>query len=151
MPQLHLPMFPTGVTHITSELAFEKKDGCITYFNGHMPVFTHGEKDLATFRMITSQFLRKRLCQAKRYHPGFWRDIHQREAIGEAVSGEGNEGILCTAGDTRCGGAGLKAWWRRLRSFWREGASEAEVAKKLELKLNTLRKAIAGGADTHAR
>ena len=28
MPQLHLPMFPTGVTHITSELAFEKKDGC---------------------------------------------------------------------------------------------------------------------------
>jgi hypothetical protein len=23
-------------------LAFEKKDGCITYFNGHMPVFTHG-------------------------------------------------------------------------------------------------------------
>ena len=38
MPQLHLPMFPTGVTHITSELAFEKKDGCITYFNGHMPV-----------------------------------------------------------------------------------------------------------------
>ena len=56
MPQLHLPMFPTGVTHITSELAFENKDGCITYFNGHMPVFTHGEKDVATFRMITSQF-----------------------------------------------------------------------------------------------
>ena len=56
MPQLHLPMFPTGVTHITSELAFEKKDGCITYFNGHMPVFTHDEKDVATFRMITSQF-----------------------------------------------------------------------------------------------
>jgi len=26
-------MFPTGVTHITNELAFEKKDGCITYFN----------------------------------------------------------------------------------------------------------------------
>ena len=44
------------VTHITSELAFEKKDGCVTYFNGHMPVFTHGEKDVATFRMITSQF-----------------------------------------------------------------------------------------------
>ena len=64
MPQLHLPMFPTGVTHITSELAFEKKDGCVTYFNGHMPVFTHGE------------------------------------------SGEGNEGILCTACDTRCAGAG---------------------------------------------
>ena len=30
------------------------------------------------------------------------------------------------------------------------GASEAEVAKKLELKLNTLQKAIRAGADTHA-
>ena len=39
MPQLQLPMFPSGVTHITSELAFARKDGQITYFNGHMPVF----------------------------------------------------------------------------------------------------------------
>jgi len=56
MPQLQLPMFPNGVTHITDELAFERRDGQITYFNGHMPVFTHDEKDIATFRMITSQF-----------------------------------------------------------------------------------------------
>jgi len=37
MPQLHLPLFPNGVTHITDQLAFMKKDGRITYFNGHMP------------------------------------------------------------------------------------------------------------------
>jgi hypothetical protein len=85
MPQLHLPMFATGVTHITSELAFEKKDGCITYFNGHMPVFTHGEKDVATFRMITSQFCVSGYAKQSD-HPGFWRDIHQREAIGEPTA-----------------------------------------------------------------
>ena len=33
MPQLHLPMFPAGVTHITNELAFERRDGKIAYFN----------------------------------------------------------------------------------------------------------------------
>jgi hypothetical protein len=49
-------MFPNGVTHITNELAFEKKDGKITYFNGHMPVFFHDEDDIASFRMITGQF-----------------------------------------------------------------------------------------------
>jgi hypothetical protein len=32
MPQMHLPFFPDGVEHITSELAFEKKDGQETYF-----------------------------------------------------------------------------------------------------------------------
>ena len=56
MPQMHLPFFPDGVEHITSELAFEKKDGQVTYFNGHMPVFIHAEQDTRTFRMITAQF-----------------------------------------------------------------------------------------------
>jgi hypothetical protein len=57
MPQMHLPIFPEGVTHITPLLAFIKKDGQVTYFNGHMPVFIHYEHDLRTFRMITSQFI----------------------------------------------------------------------------------------------
>jgi hypothetical protein len=56
MPQMHLPFFPDGVEHITVELAFERKDGQVTYFNGHMPVFIHAEEDTATFGMITAQF-----------------------------------------------------------------------------------------------
>ena len=39
MPQLPLPMFPHGVTHITPELAVQKREGQVTYFNGHMPIF----------------------------------------------------------------------------------------------------------------
>jgi transposase len=56
MPQMHLPLFPDGVEHITAELAFERRDGQVTYFNGHMPLFIHAEEDTATFRMITAQF-----------------------------------------------------------------------------------------------
>ena len=56
MPQLQLPMFPLGVTHITTLLAFIKEDGNITYFNGSLPVFSHAEKDTQSFRMITAQF-----------------------------------------------------------------------------------------------
>lgn len=56
MPQRHLPFFPAGVTHITLELAFQKENAQVIYFNGHMPVFIHEEKDVATFRMITGQF-----------------------------------------------------------------------------------------------
>jgi hypothetical protein len=41
MPQLQLPMFPVGVTPITSLLAFIKEEGNITYFNGSLPVFSH--------------------------------------------------------------------------------------------------------------
>ena len=56
MPQLQLPIFPDGVTYITNQLAFKKEGGQVTYFNGIMPVFSHAESDIATFRMITSQF-----------------------------------------------------------------------------------------------
>ena len=56
MPQMQLPIFPEGVTHITPVLAFSKQDGRVTYFNGSMPVFIHDEDDRASFQMITAQF-----------------------------------------------------------------------------------------------
>jgi transposase-like protein len=57
MPQLQLPIFPAGATHITQNLAFEYRDGRVTYFYGQLPVFVHAEEDVRTFRMITSQFV----------------------------------------------------------------------------------------------
>ena len=46
----------TALTPITDVLAFAKQDGRVTYFSGQMPVFSHAEDDVASFRMITSQF-----------------------------------------------------------------------------------------------
>ena len=51
MPQIQLPIFPEGMTHITNDIGFVKKTGKITYFNGgNLPVFMHDEKDIQTFR-----------------------------------------------------------------------------------------------------
>jgi transposase-like protein len=52
---VRLPIFPDGVTHITAEIAFQRDAGKVYYFSGHLPVFVHDERDLATFRMFTSQ------------------------------------------------------------------------------------------------
>jgi hypothetical protein len=49
-------MFPFGVTPVTTLLAFIKEDNNITYFNGSLPVFSHREEDIESFRMITAQF-----------------------------------------------------------------------------------------------
>jgi hypothetical protein len=57
MPQLQLPIFPEGATPITGELAFDRREGKVTYFNGHLPVFQHAEDDLAAFRLFTSQLV----------------------------------------------------------------------------------------------
>lgn len=57
MPQLQLPVFPAGLTPITNDIAFQRQDGKVVYFHGHLPVFQHDEKDLKTFRLFTSQLL----------------------------------------------------------------------------------------------
>ena len=57
MPQIQLPIFPAGCTAITSDLAFECRDGQVFYFNGQMPVFSHAADDVASFRLFTSQLI----------------------------------------------------------------------------------------------
>jgi hypothetical protein len=57
MPQIQLPIFPSQSTAITSELAFQERDGTVWYFNGHLPVFHHPVEDLGSFRFFTSQLI----------------------------------------------------------------------------------------------
>ena len=57
MPQAQLPLFPASCTLITSELAFEQREGEVFYFNGQLPVFSHPVADLASFRFFTSQLI----------------------------------------------------------------------------------------------
>jgi hypothetical protein len=57
MPQVQLPLFAHGTTAITAELAFQRRDDQVVYLNGHLPVFTHEIKDLASFRLFTTQLI----------------------------------------------------------------------------------------------
>lgn len=57
MPQVQLPLFPSGTTLINEELAFERRQDQVVYFNGHLPVFTHRTDDLASFRFFTTQLI----------------------------------------------------------------------------------------------
>lgn len=57
MPQIQLPVFPSGTTLITAELAFARRGEQVVYFNGHLPVFTHPVSDVASFRLFTTQLL----------------------------------------------------------------------------------------------
>lgn len=55
MPQLHLPLFPSGATEITAALSFCAESNTVTYFHCGMPVFSHDKSDRASFRLITAQ------------------------------------------------------------------------------------------------
>ena len=144
MPQLHLPLFPSGVTQITDELAFWKKDGAVTYFNGHLPVFTHPENDIATFRMITSQFcVNGRAKQSDIIRAFGVTSISVKRSV-KIYREKGPKGFYAPR-VTRGAAVLVKPVVAEAEELFAEGASEAEVAEKLQLKRNTLRKAIRAG------
>ena len=144
MPQRHLPMFPAGVTHITNELAFERRDGKIAYFNGHMPVFVHAEDDVATFRMITSQFCESGYAKQCDIIRAFGvTSISVKRAV-KLYRERGTKGFYAPRPSR--GPAVLTAGvTAEIESLLVAGVSLAEVAQKLGLKLNTLQKAVSAG------
>jgi transposase-like protein len=144
MPQLHLPMFPAGVTPISDDLAFERRDGRIAYFNGQIAVFSHAEDDVATFRMITSQFCANghaRQCDIIRAFGV--TSISVKRAV-KLYRERGAKGFY--APRTPRGAAVLTAGVvAQIEGLLVEGASLGEVAQKLGLKPDTLRKAVSAG------
>lgn len=57
MPQLQLPIFPAGTKEINQDVGVQCEQGKVVYVHGHLPVFQHGEKDLKSFRLFTSQMV----------------------------------------------------------------------------------------------
>ena len=144
MPQLHLPLFPDGVSHITDQLAFMKKDGQITYFNGHMPVFSHAENDVATFRMITSQFCVSGYVQQTDIIRAFGvTSISVKRSV-KTYREKGPKGFYAPR-VTRGAAVLVDTVVAEAEELLADGASDTEVAEKLKLKLNTLQKAIRAG------
>jgi hypothetical protein len=144
MPQLHLPMFPNGVIHITDQLAVMKKDGDVTYFNGHMPVFRHAENDVSTFRMITSQFCVSGCAKQSDIIRAFGvTSISVKRSV-KTYREKGPKGFYAPR-VTRGAAVLVDTVVAQAEEFLASGASEAEVAEQLGLKLNTLQKAIRAG------
>ncbi len=144
MPQMHLPFFPDGVEHITSELACEKKHGQVTYFNGHMPVFVHDEQDIQTFRMITAQFcINGNATQADIARAFGVTLISVKRAV-KRYREKGVSGFY--AEPNRRGAAVLTAAVLKEAQERLDGGLEiSELAEQLGVKRNTLAKAIGAG------
>ncbi len=144
MPQMHLPFFPDGVEHITPELAFEKKDGQVTYFNGHMPVFVHAEHDVRTFRLITAQFCINGNAKQADIARAFGVTLISVKRAVKCYREQGAEGFYVEP--KRRGAAVLtEPVLVQAQALLDEGLVVSEVAERLEVKRDTLAKAIRAG------
>jgi transposase len=144
MPQMHLPFFPDGVEHITSELAFEKKDGQVTYFNGHMPLFIHAAEDTATFRMITAQFCINGNAKQADISRAFGITLI---SVKRAVQRYRQKGVAGFYEEPRRRGPAVltEEVLRQAQERLDEGLETSAVAEQVGVKRDTLAKAIGAG------
>jgi len=141
MAQLQLPIFPVGSTEVTHDLAIEKREGQVTYFYGTLPVFSHAESDIASFKMITAQF----------YLNGYVKQMDIVRAFGvSAISvkravkrfqEEGPQGFYAEK-KTRGTVVLTTEVLKQAQQLLDDGLEACEVADQLAIKRDTLSKAI---------
>lgn len=144
MPQLQLPMFPVGVTPITALLAFIKEEKNIIYFNGSLPVFSHAEEDTQSFRMITAQFCVNGHTQQAEIARAFGvTPISVKRSV-KRYREEGARGFYQQK--NRRGPAILTPEViEQVQQLLSEHEEVADIASKLDIKADTLSKAIRAG------
>jgi transposase len=144
MPQMQLPFFPDGVEHINAQLAFEKRNGQVTYFNGSMPVFIHAENEVATFRMITAQFCVSGNATQAEISRAFGVTLISVKRAVKLYREKGVAGFYQEP--NRRGPAVLTAEvLEKAQALLDEGLKTAAVAEQLGVKRDTLAKAIRAG------
>lgn len=144
MPQTFLPLFHDGATQINAQLSFIKREGEVTYFHGVLPVFSHQEQDRSTFRMIIAQFCVTGNAQQAEIVRAFGvTSISVKRAV-KCYRTHGPAGFYAprkTRGAAVLKPTVLEEVQRRLDA----GQAIAQIAQDLQLKKNTLNKALAAG------
>jgi hypothetical protein len=144
MPQLQLPIFPVGTTLITPEIAFECQDGKVVYINGHLPVFQHETKDLAGFRLFTSQLIINGTVGQADIARAFHVPIGTVKRYVRRYREGGTKSFFTPR--KRRSAAVLKGEIKeRAQSLLDEGKSVPEVGKTVGVLADTLHKAIGSG------
>lgn len=144
MPQMQFPFFPEGVTHITALLAFARRDGQVTYFNGDMPLFVHEQSDLASFRMISAQFVVNGCATQAQIARAFGvAKISIKRAV-KRYREQGPKGFYVSK---RARGPAVltAAALAQAQRLFDEELRVAEVAERLGIKRDTLSKAVRAG------
>lgn len=144
MPQICFLIFPPGVTHITGELAFSEENGKVWYFNAMMPVFSHDALDIETFRMITSQFcVNGNVKQVDIVKAFGVSPISVKRSV-KLYKEEGPAGFYKKK-TPRKKPILTESTTEEAQNLMNTGLSLTEVATSLDLKYNTLSKAVKDG------
>lgn len=144
MPQMLLPLFPTDVTIINGILSFARRGDTVYYFHGPMPVFSHAIKDLKSFRLITAQFVVNGNATQAEIVRAFGISTISMKRYVKLYREEGVEGFFKPR-RPRSATVLTRERLREIQKLLDEGINLSLLAEQLDLKMDTIRKAVRDG------
>ena len=144
MPQAQLPLFGEGMTPISEEIAFQKKEGKVYYFNGCLPVFVHAEGDLRSFRMFTTQLIINGTVSQAEITRAFHVPAVTVKRCVKLYRQRGTEGFFQPA-PRREGRRLNDEVLRRAQGLLEEGWNIPQIGQELGVLATTLHKAVGDG------
>ena len=145
MAQAILPILPAGSTLITDTLSVVNEGDTWTYFQGLLPVFSHGRDDPRSFRMFTAQLAANGHCKLVDIEKAFGVSaISVKRAVKLYRSG-GGCGAFFAPRPVRGAGVLLPERVQALQALLDEGLSYQEAARQEQVKVDTVRKGIGRG------
>ena len=144
MSQALLPLIPSGATQLNDLISVFCQDGQWTYFCGVQPVFEHSEDDRRSFRMFTAQLCCQGACTQAQIIRAFGVS---KNSVLRSVAKYLEEGVNGFYGPRRGRGASVMtaAVIVQAEKLFAVGHSRNDIAKELNIKCGTLRKAINQG------
>ena len=144
VPQIQLPFFPAHSTPINRDLAFEQRDGRVCYFNGQLPVFAHDEKDIASFRLYTSQLIQNGSASQSEIASAFGVSSTTVKRYCKVLREEGTAAFFVAAAPIS-GHRLTPELLLKAQSCLDLGWEVPAIGKELGVRANTLHKAIWAG------
>lgn len=142
--QLWFPFIPADATAINDEVHYARRAGELIYYLSCFPIFQHKETDKKSLAMFTSSLICQGLCKQAEIQRAFGlcrntvrRNVERYRTSGASGFFEQRRGR---------GASVLKvAVLEQAQSLLFEGLTQSEMANRLGIKKDTLRKAIADG------
>jgi predicted DNA-binding protein YlxM (UPF0122 family) len=145
MLKMQLPLFPPELTFINRQISFQKKDGKVYYFHGLLPLFSHEESDIKSFRLITSELVVSGNVKLIEIAKAFGVTYISVKRSVKLLREEGPEGFFNQEAKARKPHVLTGEVVEKVQGYLDKGYSPSEIAGKLNLKANTIRKAIQAG------
>jgi transposase len=145
MPQLLLPIIPNGATNIGSGVSVYKDDNAWTYFVGLLPVYRHRPEDKRMFGLVTASLVEAGACKHSDIIKSFGVS---KSSVNRSVKRLRNGGAEAFFSKRKSRKGGTKLTPDKLEEaqpLLDKGVSRNEVADQIDVKSDTLRKAIEDG------